>query len=72
MQQQQQKLGQPNTTYIYLRMYKQIYKTQQPNQFITKRPRTEKEEDDLINSGWDFMYLNPQTKLGVFRKPKIS
>ena len=61
-----------DTTYIYLRLYNQIYKPQQPNQFITKRPTTETEEDDLLNSGWEFMYLNPRTKLGVFRKPKIS
>lgn len=61
-----------DTTYMYLRLYNQIYKPQQPNQFLTKRPLTEAEEDDLINSGWEFMYLNPRTKLGVFRKPKVS
>ncbi|MEJ2281690.1 MAG: hypothetical protein P8X97_07285, partial [Candidatus Bathyarchaeota archaeon] len=61
-----------DTTYIYLRLYNQIYKPQQPNQFINKRPTTEAEEDDLINNGWDFIYLNPRAKLGVFRKPKVS
>ena len=61
-----------DTTYIYLRLYNQIYKPQQPNQFVTKRPETEAEEDELIDSGWEFMYLNPRTELGVFRKPKLS
>jgi len=61
-----------DTTAIYLRLYNQIYKPQQPNQFVTKRPETEAEEDELIDSGWEFMYLNPRTELGVFRKPKLS
>ena len=61
-----------DTTYIYLRLYNQIYKPQQPNKYITKRPTTETEENDLINNGWEFIYLNPQTKLGVFIKPKVS
>ena len=59
-----------DTTYRYVRLYNQVYKPQQPNQYLTKRPQTEAEEDDLINSGWQYIRENKRTGLGVFRKPK--
>ena len=40
------------TTYKYLRLYNQIYKPQQPNQFITKIASTKKERIELLNDGW--------------------
>lgn len=56
------------TTMIYVRLYKQIYKTQQIDQFITKIASTKEERIDLMNDGWNLV-----DKEGVdwyFRKPK--
>jgi integrase/recombinase XerD len=56
------------TTMIYVRLYKQIYKTQQPDQFITKIASTKEERIDLMSDGWDLV-----DKEGIdwyFRKPK--
>jgi len=58
------------TTMIYTRLYKQIYKNQQPNQFITKIASTKEERVELMNDGWNLV-----DKDGIdwyFSKPKLS
>ena len=58
------------TTMIYVRLYNQIYKPQQPDQFVTKIASTKEERIELMNDGWNLV-----DKEGVdwyFRKPKLS
>lgn len=57
-----------NTTYIYVSLYHQIYKPQQPNQFLTKIASTKKERIDLINDGWSL--VEKEGDDWYFRKPK--
>lgn len=56
------------TTMIYVRLYKQIYKNIQPDQFITKIASTKEERIELMSNGWNLV-----DKEGVdwyFRKAK--
>jgi integrase len=57
------------TTYMYLRLYRQIYKPQQPNQFITKIGSTMKERIELLNDGW--ILVEKDRDDWYFKKPKI-
>jgi site-specific recombinase XerD len=43
------------TTIIYTRLYKQIYKNLQPDQFITKIASTKEERIELMNDGWNLV-----------------
>jgi len=56
------------TTMIYVRLYKQIYKNQLPDQFITKIASTKKERIDLMNDGWTLVEKDRVD--WYFRKPK--
>jgi integrase len=57
-----------DTTYRYVRLYHQIYKPHQPNQFITKIASTKKERIDLMNDGWSLVDKDDED--WYFRKPK--
>ncbi|MCJ7721973.1 tyrosine-type recombinase/integrase [Candidatus Bathyarchaeota archaeon] len=56
------------TTYRYVRLYNQVYKNENPDQFVTKIASTKEERFELFNNGW--------TKVGedrndwYFTKPK--
>jgi integrase len=56
------------TTYRYVRLYTQIYKPQQPNNFITKIASTKEERCELINDGWEL--IDKDNEDWYFRKPK--
>jgi len=57
-----------DTTYRYVRLYNQVYKNENPDQFVTKIASNQEERFELFNNGW--------TKVGedgddwYFRKPK--
>lgn len=53
-----------DTTYRYVRLYHQIYKPQQPNQFITNK----EERIEIMNDGWNL--INKDGADWYFRKPK--
>jgi hypothetical protein len=57
-----------DTTYRYVRLFHQIYKLQQPNQFITKIASTKEERIELSNDGWTFFKDDGADR--YFRKPK--
>jgi integrase len=57
------------TTYKYLRLYHQIYKPQQPDQFITKIASTKKERIELLSDGW--ILVEKDRDDWYFKKPKI-
>ena len=59
-----------DTTYIYLQLYNQIYKPQQPNQFITKIGSTKEERIELKNNGWTCW--GKDGKDWYFSKPKLD
>jgi integrase len=56
------------TTYRYVRLYHQIYKPQQPKQFITKITPTKEQRIELMNDGWTL--VDKDEKEWYFRKPK--
>ena len=57
-----------DTTYRYVRLYHQIYKPQQPNQFITKIASNKEERIDLMNDGWSLVDKDGED--WYFKKPK--
>ena len=59
-----------DTTYYYIRIYNQIYKPQQPNQFITKIASTKEERIELRNNGWTFWEKDGDD--WYFSKPKLD
>ena len=56
------------TTMIYVNLYKQIYRNQQPDQFITKIASTKEERIELMNDGWNLVEKDGAE--WYFRKPK--
>jgi hypothetical protein len=59
-----------DTTYYYIRIYKQIYKPQQPNSYVTKIGTTKEQRIELINDGWKL--VNRDGDDWYFRKPKLD
>ena len=57
-----------DTTYRYVMLYHQIYKPQQPNQFITKIAYNKEERIELMNDGWILVDKDGQD--WYFKKPK--
>jgi hypothetical protein len=57
-----------DTTYIYLRVYEQIYKPQQENQFATEIASNKEKRIELINDGW--ILVEKDSEDWYFKKPK--
>ena len=56
------------TTYRYVRLYKQIYGDSEPNKFITKIASTKEQRCEMINDGWDLVDKDGED--WYFRRPK--
>ena len=59
-----------DTTFYYIRIYIQIYKPEQPNQFITKIASTKEERIELRTSGWTCWGKDGDD--WYFSKPKLD
>ena len=57
------------TSYRYIRLYNQIYKPQQPNQFVTKIAYTDKQAIEFWDNGWTLVDKKGEKR--YFRRPKI-
>jgi len=57
-----------DTTYRYVRLYNQVYKNENPDQFVTKIASNQEERFELFNNGWS--KVGEDGNDWYFRKPK--
>jgi integrase len=51
-------------------VYTQIVEWDQPNQWIPRRPTTTKEEDELIEAGFEYVRFDDKLNVPIYRKRK--
>jgi integrase len=59
-----------NSTETYVHIDKMLYLQDKKDNFIVKRPKTEEEEDALINVGFEFVRFDEKNRVPIYRKRK--